>query len=119
MDETQYDEFNNGVVTAQGTVVSTQTLFPGTYDVIAWNGTEGSPPADTSLVISSDGTATPTGVVFTVKKAATQVRTYQIERVTPDEEGTFSIEAVHMPTNSSGVLKLAEAFDSGSSWVIE
>jgi len=119
MDETQYDEFNNGVVTAQGAVVSTQTLFPGTYDVIAWNGTEGSPPADTSLVISSDGTATPTGVVFTVKKAATQVRTYQIERVTPDEEGTFSIEAVHMPTNSSGVLKLAEAFDSGSSWVIE
>jgi hypothetical protein len=119
MDETQYDEFNNGVVTAQGAVVSTQTLFPGTYDVIAWNGTEGSPPADASLVISSDGTATPTGVVFTVKKAATQVRTYQIERVTPDEEGTFSIEAVHMPTNSSGVLKLAEAFDSGSSWVIE
>jgi len=119
MDETQYDEFNNGVVTAQGAVISTQTLFPGTYDVIAWNGTEGTPPADTSLVISSDGTATPTGVVFTVKKVGTQVRTYQIERVTPDEEGTFTIEAVYMPTNSSGVLKLAEVFDDAGSWVIE
>jgi hypothetical protein len=119
MDETQYDEFNNGVVTAEGAVVSTQTLFAGTYDVIAWDGTEGVPPADTSLVISSDGTATPRGIVFTVKKAGTQVRTYQIERVTPDEEGTFTIEAVHMPTNSSGVLKLAEAFDDVGSWVIE
>jgi hypothetical protein len=48
------------------------------------------------------------------------VRTYQIERVTPDEEGTFTIEAVYMPTNSSGVLKLAEAFDDDAgSWVIE
>ena len=119
MDETQYDEFNNGVVTAEGAVISTQTLFPGTYDVIAWDGTAGIPPADTSLVISSDGTATPAGVVFTVKKVGTQVRTYQIERVTPDEEGTFTIEAVHMPTNSSGVLKLAEAFDDVGSWVIE
>jgi hypothetical protein len=119
MDETQYDEFNNGVVTAEGAVISTQTLFPGTYDVIAWDGTAGTPPADTSLVISSDGTATPAGVVFTVKKVGTQVRTYQIERVTPDEEGTFTIEAVHMPTNSSGVLKLAEAFDDAGSWVIE
>jgi len=119
MDETQYDEFNNGVVTAEGAVVSTQTLFAGTYDVIAWDGTEGTPPADTSLVVNSDGTATPTGVVFTVKKAGTQVRTYQIERVTPDEEGTFSIEAVHMPTNSSGVLNLAEGFDNAGSWVIE
>jgi hypothetical protein len=119
MDETQYDEFNNGVVTAQGTVVSTKPLFPGTYEVIAWDGTEGSPPVDTNLVISSDGTATPAGVVFTVKKVGTQVRTYQIERVTPDEEGAFTIEAVHMPTNSSGVLKLAEAFDDAGSWVIE
>ena len=118
MDETQYDEFNNGVVTSEGAVVSTQTLFPGTYDVIAWDGTAGTPPADTSLVISSDGTATPTGVVFTVKKTGTQVRTYQIERVTPDEEGTFTIEAVYMPTNPSGVLKLAEAFDDPGSWEI-
>ena len=34
------------------------------------------------------------------------------ERVTPDEEGTFTIEAVHMPTNASGILELADGFDA-------
>ena len=119
MDETQYDEFNNGVVTATGALISTKTMAAGSYNVIAWDGTEGTPPADTTLVVSSDGTATPTGVVFTVKNVGTQVRTYQIERVTPDEEGSFTIEAVHMPTNSSGILDLAWGFDEAGSWVIE
>jgi len=120
MDETQYDEFNNGVVTATGALVSTKPLADGTYDVIAWDGTEGIPPADATLIVSGSGTvATPTGVVFTVKLPSTQVRTYQIERVTPDEEGTFSIEAVHMPTNASGVLELADGFDTAGNWVIE
>lgn len=120
MDYTQYDEFNNGVVTADGALVSTKALTDGTYDVIAWDGTEGTPPADATLTVSNGGTAaTPTGVVFTVKLPSTQVRTYQIERITPDEEGSFSIEAVHMPTNASGILTLADGFDTAGNWVIQ
>jgi predicted phage tail protein len=120
MDETQYDEFNNGVVTADGALVSTKPLADGAYNVIAWDGTEGTPPADATLTVSGGGTvATPVGVVFTVKLPSTQVRTYQIERITPDEEGTFNIEAVHMPTNASGVLELANGFDTAGNWVIE
>jgi hypothetical protein len=120
MDTTQYDEFNNGVVTSTGALVATQTLTDGSYEVIAWNGVEGSPPADAQLIVSGNGkTATPTGIIFTVKAPSTQVRTYQIERVTPDEEGAFSIEAVHMPTNASGVLELADGFDTAGNWVIE
>jgi hypothetical protein len=120
MDYTQYDEFNNGVVTADGALVSTKALADGTYNVIAWDGTEGTPPADTTLTVANSGTtATPTGVVFTVKLPSTQVRTYQIERVMPDEEGTFTIEAVHMPTNASGILELADGFDTAGNWVTE
>jgi len=120
MDETQYDEFNNGVVTDAGALVSTKPLLDDSYSVIAWDGTEGTPPADATLVVSNGGTtATPAGIVFTVKLPSTQVRTYQIERITPDEEGTFNIEAVHMPTNASGVLELADGFDTGGNWVIE
>jgi len=120
MDETQYDQFNNGVVTASGALISTKPLSDDSYAVIAWDGTEGSPPADTTLVVSGGGTtATPAGIIFTVKLPSTQVRTYQIERITPDEEGTFNIEAVHMPTNASGVLELADGFDTDGNWVIE
>ena len=120
MDATEYDEFNNGVVTPEGALVSTKSLADGSYTVIAWNGDADTTPADTTLVVSNSGkTATPTGVVFTVKLPSTQVRTYQIERITPTEEGTFTIEAVHMPTNSSDILELADGFDTAGNWSIQ
>jgi predicted phage tail protein len=101
-------------------LVSTKPLADGSYDVIAWDGTEGTPPADATLAVSANGTqSTPAGIVFTVKLPSTQVRTYQIERITPDEEGAFNIEAVHMPTNASGVLELADGFDTAGNWVTE
>jgi hypothetical protein len=120
MDVTQYDEFNNGVVTAAGTLVSTKPLSNGSYNVIAWNGNNANPPATTTLVVSGGGaTATPTGIVFTRTPNQVTKRTYQIERITPEEDGTFTIESVHMPTNSSGVLEVAAGFDTNSNWVIE
>ena len=119
MDATHYDQFNNGVVTEQGALISTKQLADGSYNVTAWNGEASSAPYDTTLTVSSGGTqAAPRGVVFTVKLPSTQVRTYQIERITPDESGTFTVEAVHMPTNQAGLLEIAAGFQS-SSWLIE
>jgi predicted phage tail protein len=118
MDETEYDEFNNGVVTPEGALVSTKPLANGSYDVIAWDGTEGTPPTDMTLSVSGN-TATPTGIVFTVKLPSTQVRVYQVERITPDDEGTFTIEAMHMPVNSSGILEVADGFDTAGNWEIQ
>lgn len=119
MDETEYDEFNNGVVTPEGALVSTKTLANGTYNVIAWDGTEGTPPADATLTVSNSGkTASPTGIVFTVKLPSTQVRVYQIERIAPDDDGAFTIEAMHMPVNSSGILEVADGFDTAGNWTI-
>jgi len=120
MDATEYDEFNNGVVTPEGALVSTKTLTDGTHTVIAWNGDADTEPADATLTVSDSGkTGLPTGIVFTVKLPSTQVRTYQIERITPTEEGTFTIEAVHMPTNSSDILELADGFDTAGNWTIQ
>jgi len=119
MDETEYDEFNNGVVTPEGALVSTKALSDGTYNVVAWDGTEGTPPADATLTVSNSGkTGSPTGIVFTVKLPATQVRVYQVERITPDDEGTFTIEAMHMPVNSSGIPLVADGFDTAGNWTI-
>ena len=120
LDTTFYDEFNNGAVTPDGTLVSTKGLTDGTYTVIAWNGTSGSLPTDQQLVVTDNGTkATPTGVVFSVKNSTSQVRTYQIESITPDEEGSFTIEAVHMPTDANGFLQLVSNWDSTEAWVIQ
>lgn len=120
MDTTHYDEFSNGCVTASGALISTKPLADGTYDVILWNGQASDPPEDGVLAVASGGTvAAPAGIIFTVKSLTTQVRTYQIESIRPSEDGLFQIEAVHAPTNSSGVLLLAEGFDNESNWIYE
>lgn len=119
MDVTHYDELRNGAVLADGTLVSTQPFANGTYTVLAWNGTSTTPPSSTTLTVSGGGTtATPTGIIFTLINSTTQTRTYQIERITPVEEGGFSIEAVHMPTDSSNILLLSKGFDTAANWVI-
>jgi hypothetical protein len=115
MDTTEFNEFNNGIVTEQGDLVSTQLLNSGSYSVIAWNGKSETAPYNTTLSVSNNGTiASPVGIVFTINTPTTQVRTYQIERITPNDDGTFAIEAVHMPTD-----ELAADWSSATAWVIE
>jgi predicted phage tail protein len=117
MDATVYDQFNNGVVLADGTVVSTTSLANGTYNVVSWSGS--GTVNDTGTLTVSNGIGSPSGIVFTVKQTSTQVRTYQISRITPTEEGVYEIEAVHMPTNSSGILLVAADWDTAGAWVIQ
>lgn len=117
MDSTIYNEFNNGVILNDGTIICSSTLAPGSYDVIAWDGTENY-PSDETLVVDGSGKGNLLSVIFTVKKVNSQVKTYQITRITPTEEGKFDIEALHAPTNSSGVLLMAEGWDNGSNWEI-
>ena len=116
MDTTAYDQFNNGVVLGDGTIVSTQPLADGVFSVISWDG-NGSVDENATLTVSG-GKATPAGVIFTVKQIATQVRTYQISKITPSDDGKYDIEAVHMPTDSNGRLLVAADWDSASAWVI-
>jgi hypothetical protein len=104
-------------VLADGTVVSTTSLANGTYDVVSWSGTGTVNDAGTLTV--SGGIGSPTGIVFTVKQVSTQVRTYQISRITPTEEGVYDVEAVHMPTNSAGILLVAADWDTAGAWVIQ
>jgi hypothetical protein len=117
LDSTVYSEFNNGAVLGNGSLVSTTPLLAGSYNVIAWDGGQQN-PTDMVLVVGGDGTASPTGIIFTVKSLQTQVRTYQISKIIPTEEGKFDVEAVHSPVNSFGLLEIAVDWDNVNSWVI-
>jgi hypothetical protein len=117
LDTASYDEFTNGAVTADGTLVSTQTLVNGTYSVIAWDGSNQA-PSDSILTVS-EGKASPAGIIFTLKSASTQVRNYQISRITPAEDGTFEVEAAHMPIDGNNQLLAVSEWDEESAWVIE
>ena len=117
MDATAYDEFNNGVVTADGTVVSSQPLASGTYDVVSWGGSGAVNDAGTLTIANDIGS--PAGIVFTIKRTTTLVRSYQITRIAPTEDGAYRIEALHMPTDADGRMLVAADWNSTGAWVIE
>jgi hypothetical protein len=117
MDATAYDEFNNGAVLGDGTVVSSQPLSDGTYSVVSWNGTGDVDDAGTLTI--SGGIGSPAGVIFTVKRTTTEVRSYQISKIAPTDDGAYSIEALHMPTNANGLMLAVADWDSAAAWVIQ
>ena len=119
LDATDYDDFNNGVVTTGGELISTKGLSNGSYSVYAWDPNSGNDPYSTTLTVSGGGTtATPTGILFTEIQSGQASRTYQIERITADQDGTFTIEALHMPVNSSGIPEAVVDFDNPSAWTL-
>jgi hypothetical protein len=117
MDTTVYDQFNSGVVLTDGTLISTQPLADGSYNAITWNGTT-TAPNDSGTLVVTGGKASPVGVIFTIKQVGVEVRTYQISRITPADDGNYDIEAVHMPTGSNGRLLVAADWDEATAWVI-
>ena len=120
MDFTSYDQLRNGAVLADGTLVSTQPFADGTYSIFAWDGTSDTPPGPSTLTVSDGGNrATPTGIIFTLVNAVTQVGSYQIERISPVAEGGFTIEAIHAPTDDNNIPLIAVGFDNASNWEVE
>jgi hypothetical protein len=117
MDATSYDEFNNGAVLGNGTVVSSQALSDGIYDVVSWNGT--GDVNDTGSLVISGGIGFPAGIIFTVKRTTTEVRSYQISKISPTDDGAYAIEAIHMPTDESGYMLAVLDWDSAAAWVIQ
>ena len=119
MDISHTQELRNGAVLGDGTLVSTQPLEDGTYSVLAWDGSSSTEPAITNLAVTAGGNrATPAGVIFTLVNSTTEAFTYQIERITPPEDGGYTIEAVHQPVDANGILLLAAGFDDEANWVI-
>ena len=117
MDSTTYNEFNNGAVLNNGTVVSSQTLSDGTYDVVSWDGT--GDVNDAGALTIAGGIGTPAGIIFTVKQSTTETRSYQISKITPTDDGAYSIEAIHMPTDANGFMIAVADWDNAAAWVIQ
>jgi hypothetical protein len=117
MDATSYDEFNNGAVLGDGTVVSSQSLGDGVYNVVSWAGTGN--VNDSGTLTIAGGIGSPAGIIFTVKQTTTQTRSYQISKITPTDDGAYAIEAIHMPTDANGYMLVAADWNSAAAWVIQ
>jgi hypothetical protein len=123
LDFTFYDEFANGVILDDGTIVSTRPdlLLPGTHAAVYWDGSD-SNVVEGTITIGSNGLATPTGVVFIKKNINSEVRVYKVESISLGENGVIDIEAVHHPVDSSGVSLLGKnwtTYATDGNWVIK
>lgn len=122
LDITYYKEFANGVVLKDGTLVTTRpdVLGPGSHAVTAWNGTD-SPVYDTTLTVTSGGTASPTGIVFTKKESGRSIKVFKVESIKIEDEGIIAIEAVEHPVDGNGISELGKnwtTYATDSNWVI-
>lgn len=117
LDYTHYNQFNNGAVTETGQLVSSSALSDGSYDIVYWTGEQAAEVQEGTLVVSNNGTtASPTGIVFTVKSSEILTRTYRIDSIQPSDEG-YEIDAVHTPLLEDGTLQLYAEWSNPSFWV--
>lgn len=119
MDYTFYNEFVNGAVTGDGQLVSSTALSDGVYSVVYWTGDQNAQVVDGTLIVSNGGkTASPAGVVFTVKTSEIITRTYRIDSIQPSDDG-YEIEAIHSPLLTNGTLQLYSEWSTDANWVVE
>jgi hypothetical protein len=116
LDYTYYNQFVNGAVTGDGKLVSSTALADGTHTVVYWTGEQNAEVLEGTLTVSNGGTtASPSGIVFTVKTSEITTRTYRIDSIQPSDDG-YEIEAVHTPMLSDGTLQLYAEWSDDSYW---
>lgn len=98
-------------------LVSSTSLNDGDHEIVYWTGDKDAEVTEGTLTVSDSGkTASPAGVVFTVKTSEILTRTYRIDSITPSEDG-YEIEAVHAPLLSDGTLQLYAEWSNDDYWV--
>ena len=117
LDYTHYNQFINGAVTGDGSLVSSTPLSDGSHDIVYWTGEQAAEVLEGKLTVSDGGkTASPAGIVFTVKTSEILTRTYRIDSIQPSDDG-YEIEAVHTPLLADGTLQLYAEWTDPSYWV--
>jgi len=105
-----YNPVANGVVKADGTVISTEPLAAGSYSVFYWDRSS-STISEGTLSVAADGTASNLrGTIFSVKSntESNYMNVYQIEALDIDQDGIVGIKATEFPVDSSGRSIIAQ-----------
>lgn len=123
MDMTYFDQFSNGVITEDGTILSTRNdlLTPGVHSVMAWDGASDF-IYDTTITVDQNNKATPRNIVFAKRSTTTDVRVYKVEKISISEDGVVDIEAVHHPCDLNDICEIGKGwttYQSDENWTID
>jgi len=115
---THTDRFANGVITADGMIVSAEPLANGSYPIIYWKpGTTG---VMESTMTVNGGICQETnlrGTVYTLANTTTSSRVYKVETLSIGDDGFIEIAASHEPVAQD--LTMATLDWNDSKFIIE
>jgi hypothetical protein len=100
------EQFQNGYVLADGTVVSSNPMTAGSYTVYFWRSGM-LQVEERSMVIDATGKTTPefSNSVFTEYNNAVTNRLYKAEMIAYDEEGMVEVTGSHVPLEADGRIR--------------
>ena len=108
-ESTHTSRFNNGSIDSEGNVTGTSAPQDGTFTITYWS--KGTTEVRTAEVTVVDGVVTDPAyhnIVYTVLVSGSEIRTYQVEAITINDDGFVEVTATHQPLNSSGGLKVID-----------
>ncbi len=99
------EQFQNGYVLEDGTVVSSSPMVAGTYTVYFWRSSM-TQVEERSMVIGATGKTTPefANSVFTQYSSSTSNRLYKSEMIAYDTDGMVEITGSHVPLETDGKI---------------
>lgn len=115
--QSPYSPANNGIITADGAVVSVSPMVDGSYEVYYWDRSQ--PEIDEGTLTISNGVAQDLrNTVFSVKNNQVSSQVYQVEAIDLNEDGIVGIKASSFPVDSQGRSLIAADVLSSSNFEI-
>ena len=103
---THTSRFNNGAVSDDGVLTSTTPLSNGTHPIFYW--TPGDTAVKTGSLSVSGNTASPRGIIYTLRNSTTEDRIYKVESLTYAEDGLVELTGSHVPLTTGGALAIMD-----------
>jgi hypothetical protein len=113
---THTSRFNNGAVSDDGVLTSTTPLSNGSYPIYYWSpGLQeynefltGTNDVQSGTLRVSGNTASPTGIIFTLRTTTATDRIYKVESLTYADDGLVELTGSHVPLTTSGALAVMD-----------
>lgn len=117
VEQSPYSPANNGIVAADGTVVSVTALDDGDYDVYYWDRTQPE-ISEGTLTIAGGIAQNRRGTMFSVKNSMVSKQVYQVEALEVNEDGIVTIKASSFPVDDQSRSLVAADVVSSSNFEI-
>ena len=111
METIQYEQPQNGAVTADGTVTSWAPLEDGEFNALIW---DGKTLEEGTLAIRGNKCVSHGPAVFCLSDSSNKAQSYKVQSIWFDDDGNIDVEAIYWPTNDKGFSKLVEDWNDGN-----